>query len=139
MKPSQSRMYTLDLDRLPTEPGVYVFGRSWGDKFEALYVGKAIRIRGRVKGQTNNLRLMTHLRDARGGKRVVIPGRVITRPGQQIDRVVTLVERALIRLFLSEGHDLVNISGTRLRRHEVVSTRRPMRFVPEVMYLDRDR
>lgn len=82
---------------------------------------------------------MTHLRSARSGNRVVIPGTVKTRPGQQLDKVITLVERALIRHFLSEGHDLVNISGTSLRRHEIVSTHRPMRFVPPLMYLDEDR
>jgi hypothetical protein len=30
--------------------------------------------------------------------------------------------RALIRYFLSEGHDLVNEQGTRIRRHELEST-----------------
>jgi hypothetical protein len=139
MRQSQTLMYELDLDKLPDEAGVYVFGRSWGGKFEALYVGKALRIRRRVKGQTNNLRLMTHIRNARTGNRVVIPGTVKTRPGQQIEKVMTLVERALIRHFLSEGHDLVTVSGTTLRRHEPVSTHRPMRFVPPVMYLDKDR
>ena len=139
MRRAHSLAYELDLDRLPDEAGVYVFGRSWGGKFEALYVGKALRIRRRVKGQTNNLRLMTHVRDAQTGKRVVIPGVIKTRPGQQIEKAMTLVERALIRHFLSEGHDLVNISGATLRRHELVSTHRPMRFVPPVMYLDKDR
>ena len=65
--------------------------------------------------------------------------RLETRPGLQSRRVMTLVERALIRHFLSEGHDLVNVSGTTLRRHELVSTHQPMRFVPPVMYLDKDR
>ena len=134
MRQSQTLMYELDLDKLPDEAGVYVFGRSWGGKFEALYVGKALRIRRRVKGQTNNLRLMTHVRNARTGNRVVIPGIIKTRPGQQIGKVMTLSERALIRHFLSEGHDLVNVSGATLRRHELVSTHRPMRFVPPVMY-----
>jgi hypothetical protein len=50
-----------------------------------------------------------------------------------------IVERAFIRHFLSEGHDLVNIQGARLRQHEVESTRRPGGFVPRVMYLDRSR
>jgi hypothetical protein len=139
MRRAHALIFELDLDKLPDEAGVYVFGRSWGGKFEALYVGKALRIRRRVKSQTNNLRLMTHLRDARTGNRVVIPGVIKTKPGQQIEKVMTLVERALIRHFLSEGNDLVNISGTTLRRHELVSTHRPMRFVPPVMYLDRDR
>lgn len=139
MRRAGKLIYELDLERLPDEAGVYVFGRSWGGKFEALYVGKALRIRRRVKGQMNNLRLMTHIRDARTGNRVVVPGTIKTRPGQRREAAVALVERALIRHFLAEGDDLVNISGATLRRHEIVSTHRPMRFVPPVMYLDKDR
>jgi excinuclease UvrABC nuclease subunit len=58
-------IYGVDFDRLPTDPGVYVFGRLWGNQFEALYVGKASRIRGRVKRQLNNLRLMQHIKNAK--------------------------------------------------------------------------
>lgn len=139
LRRSQELIYELDVAKVPDEAGVYVFGRSWGGKFEALYVGKALRVRRRVKSQLNNLRLMAHIRDAQSGNRIVIPGTIDTRPGQQIDKAITLVERALIRHFLSEGHDLVNVSGTTLRRHEVVSAKRPMRFVPPRMYLDKGR
>lgn len=64
----QDLIYVTDFDRLPDTPGVYVFGRRFGKQIEALYVGKANRLRGRVKGQFNNLRLMQHLGTrARGG------------------------------------------------------------------------
>ena len=91
---------------------------------------------GGPPSQLNNLRLMSHVRDAKDGSRILFAGTVITRPGQQIEKCLTLVERSLIRYFLSEGHDLVNISGTLLRRHEVASMHRPMNFVPSLMYLD---
>jgi excinuclease UvrABC nuclease subunit len=69
----ENLIYKADLDKLPDAPGVYVFGRRWGrDQFEALYVGKATRIRGRVKGHFNNLRLMQHLHNAKNGRRVLL-------------------------------------------------------------------
>jgi len=44
-------IYTVDLEKLPWAPGVYIFGRTFGRNFEALYVGRAQRIRGRIRGQ----------------------------------------------------------------------------------------
>ena len=138
MRKVPSLMYNVDLDLLPAAAGVYVFGRKWGTTgFEALYVGKALNIRHRIRGQLNNLRLMTHIRDAKMGKRVVLAGSLAVKGGQQVDECITLAERAFIRFFLSEGHDLVNISGTKLRQHEVNSTHVPMRFVPDMVFLER--
>ena len=134
----QNLMYSVLLDKLPPVPGVYVFGRRWGGQFEALYVGKANRIRNRVTVQLNNLRLMQHLKNAKAGKRIVLAGCIVTKPGQQRDRCLPLVERALIRYFLSEGHDLVNKQGVRLRRHEVASSGKfPKRFFPSLMYVEK--
>lgn len=134
----QNLIYTLDLKKLPRTAGVYVMGRRWGTNFEALYVGKANNLAGRVKGQLNNLRVMQHLRNARAGKRILLTGRFMAKPGQQSERCLPLLERALIRYFLSEGHDLVNKQGTRIRRHEILSSgRHPKRFFPGLMYLER--
>jgi len=134
----QNLIYDVDLTKLPAAAGVYILGRRWGNGFEALYVGKASAIRRRMKTQLNNLRLMQHLRNAKSGRRIVLAGKVVTKPGQRLERVLPLAERALIRYFLSEGHDLVNKQGTRLRRHEVISSgKHPKRFVPGLMYLER--
>lgn len=136
----QNSIYSVALTKLPTSAGIYVFGRRWGRQFEALYVGKANRIRGRVNRQLNNLRLMQHLKNAKGGKRVVLIGKIITKPGQQIEKCLALVERAFIRYFLSEGHDLVNKQGTRLRRHELSSVgKHPKKFIPSLMYIEKGR
>jgi len=122
---------------MPRAAGVYVFGRKWGNQFEALYVGKAGKIRGRIKTQLNNLRLMQHLKNAKAGKRVVMIGQFMGKPGQQVNRCLPLIERTLIRYFLSEGHDLVNVQDTRLRRHEVSSDgRHPRNFIPKLMYVE---
>lgn len=131
-------IYGLDLDRVTGGAGVYVFGRRWGSQFEALYVGKAGNIRSRLKGHLNNLRLMQHLHNAKTGKRIVLAGSFVTKPGQKQPKSLVLAERALIRYFLSEGHDLVNKQGTRLRRHELTSSGRyPKRFFPKLMYLEK--
>jgi hypothetical protein len=129
--------YTVALEKVPKKAGVYIFGRKYGKKFEALYIGRANRIRGRVKGQLNNLRLMHHIRDATSGKRILLAGTFAPLPGQQKERCLPLIERALIRHFLSEGHDLVNISGTHLRQHEIDSTGKyPKRYFARSIFLD---
>ena len=134
----QNLIYNTDLQKLPTSSGVYIFGRRYGTQFEALYVGKATNIRSRIKSQLNNLRLMQHLKNAKAGKRIVLGGRLMTKPGQKLDNCMLLVERTLIRYFLSEGHDLVNKLGTRLRRHEVYSSgRHPKRYFPRLMYIEK--
>ncbi len=134
----ENLIYAVDPAKLPKFVGVYVFGRRWGQSFEALYVGKANDVRGRVKGQLNNLRLMQHLRNAKTGKRILLAGKVITKRGQQLEKTLRLIERTLVRYFLSEGHDLVNKQGTRLRRHEIASSgKHPKRFIPKLMYLEK--
>lgn len=134
----QGLIYMVDTTKLPSAPGIYILGRRWGSHLEALYVGKANRIRSRLKGQLNNLRLMHHLKNASTGKRVVLSGAIVTRPGQRLQKSLLLIERALIRYFLSEGHDLVNKQGTRLRRHQVFSSgKHPKRFIPNPLYLER--
>jgi hypothetical protein len=134
---SNTDTFTVMLERVPKKPGVYILGRKYASKFEALYIGKANRLRGRVKQQLNNLRLMHHVRDARAGKRILLAGTFIPKPGQQKERCLPLIERALIRYFLSEGHDLVNKSGTRLRQHEILSLgRHPKRYFARTIFLD---
>ena len=129
-------IYTFDHTKLPQAAGVYVLGRRYGKDFEALYVGKANHISWRMRGQLKNLPLMLHLKNAKSGKRVVFAGRFHPKPGQQEEKCLALLERALIRYFLSEGHDLVNKQGSRLRRHEITS-KKSRRLVPRLMFVDR--
>jgi hypothetical protein len=129
----------IDSDRIPRGPGIYVFGRRWGQSFEALYVGKAESLPSRVAQQMNNLKLMRHVFEARQGQRVVVVGTFEAKPGQQSLRCLPILERAFIRYFLAKGDDLVNIHGTRLRQHSIKSTKVPMHFVPRVALVDRVR
>ena len=134
----QGLIYTADLEQIPTCSGMYVFARRWGKGFEALYVGKSKNIRSRTKTHFNNLKLMRHIEDAKNGRRVVFYGAAITKPGQKIDRVLPILERAFIRHFLSEGHDLVNQQGVRIWRHEIESLGSvPRAFAPGLMYLEK--
>lgn len=131
-------IYTVDWSKFPRSPGLYVFGRSFGSSFEALYVGKAGRLQGRIKGQLNNLRLMRHLQNARIGKRIVLVGEFQAKPGQQQAACLKNLERAFIRHYLSEGHDLVNIQGTSLRQHKISSNgKHPKRWWPRDIYLEK--
>lgn len=136
MKRTRSAGYSIDLVRVPEASGVYVFGRRWGEGFEALYVGTALDIRSRINDQLNNVRLMSHIKEAKVGNRVVVAGVILTKGGQRIEKCLTLVENALIRYFLSEGDDLVNVQGTLIRRHVISSTQTPRWLVPREMYLD---
>ena len=135
----QNLIYLPDKNKLPKAAGVYVFGRRRknGD-FEALYIGKAKEIRGRVWGHRKNLPLMMHLKTAKQGAKVVRAGIFKSRPGQKVEKCLPLIERALIRYFLSEGHDLANLQGARLRRHEIASDgKHPNLFIPKLMFVDR--
>lgn len=129
-------IYTCDLEKLPDKSGVYVFGRRYGKRWEALYVGKAGSIRRRVNRQLQNVRLMMHLKGAKDGQRMLLPGCFRAGRAQQERVCLPLIERALIRCFLSEGHDLVNVQGTRLRQHTILSVG-ARRKVPDAMLLDR--
>ena len=137
---AENLIYSLDAERLPHAAGIYVFGRVHGGAFEALYVGKAGNLAGRVAGQLNNLRLMNHVRNARTGTRILLSARIVTRQGQQERRVLDVVEKAFIKFFLSAGHDLVNKQGARIRRHEIGSRRRPrVASIPKSVYVERGR
>ncbi|MFZ0692851.1 MAG: hypothetical protein WAN51_01650, partial [Alphaproteobacteria bacterium] len=94
-------IYTLDESKLPEAPGVYVFGRvQRTGEFEALYVGMANDIRGRVTGHQNNLRLMGHIEAAKKGEKVVRAGVFKPKRGQRKRTCLPIIERALIRYFL---------------------------------------
>lgn len=136
----RNMVYEVDLEKFASVPGVYIFGRIFGSQFEALYVGKANKIRSRMRTQLNNLRLMKHVLNAKSGERVVLAGALKTRRGQQLKKTLALAEKALIRHFLSEAHDLVNVSGVRISRHELASSgNHPKRFFPRVVYLEKSK
>lgn len=132
----QRLIYTCDLEKLPIKGGVYVFARRFGQQVEALYVGRAESIRRRIKSQLKNLPLMKHVEGARIGRRVLFVGEFKPKPGQKARTCLPVIERALIRYFLTERHDLVNVHGAKLRQHTITSAG-SRRMVPKTMFIDR--
>jgi len=113
-----------DLGLIPMAAGIYVFGRKWGRRFEALYVGRGEMLRGRIKAQLNNKRLRDHVDHAGSGRKVVLIGVLEQRPGQQESRCLKALERGFIEHFLGQGDDLVNVHGTKLTKHTIASRNR---------------
>jgi hypothetical protein len=104
----QNLIYEVDLPKISTASGIYIFARQRKDQtrnFETLYIGQAKNIRLRVRGQLKNLPLMLHLMRAKQGQKVLITASFVGRSGQQAGKSISIVERALIRHFLSAGHD----------------------------------
>ena len=121
LKHASDGLYQVNLEEIPRSPGIYVFYRSFGDSARALYVGKAGDLRSRVKQQLNAHRLMTGIANAAIGSRFIAFGELKRKPGQQIAPCLALMEHALIRYYLAQKHELLNIHGSRVRKHSLAS------------------
>jgi hypothetical protein len=134
---SASDLYWADAEQIPHAPGVYVFFRRFGSSEEALYVGKATNLRSRIKQQLNAHRLMKGIETAAMGSRYIVIGELKRRPGQQVPKCLALVEHALIRYFLAHGDELLNIHGSRIRKHSLTSERTTARkLIPKTIYFE---
>ncbi|HEU0153180.1 MAG TPA: hypothetical protein VFQ84_07540 [Arenimonas sp.] len=127
LKPQQLRSYPYapDLEAIPRTPGIYIFYRKYGSGFEVFYVGKALNLRSRLKGQLNNLKLMNSIKSAANGARMLCYGEVKLKPGQKSDSAIRAAEKLLIRHFVEEGHELFNIQGVKLRVQTLTNERPP--------------
>ncbi|MBP7066175.1 hypothetical protein [Ferrovibrio sp.] len=131
-------IYSIDESKISEETGIYIFGREHGDKFEALYVGRAKNIKSRIVQHLKNLPLMSHLRDSKSGKRILLTGIFKPKQGQNSQKCVSLAEKAFIQHFLLEGHNIANIKGKTLNEHHIISEGYKIgKYNPEVMYLPR--
>lgn len=115
--------YTGKLLRANTRrPRRLVFCRKFGNNYEPLYIGQADNLRVRIDQHLKtNVPLMRALRDAKSGTGSVLIGEVITKRGQQIRRVLDILERALIAEAVEQRHSLVNRQLTSSRFHKIVS------------------
>jgi hypothetical protein len=123
-------IYEIDLHKIPEKPGIYIFMRVFGKKQNPLYIGKARRLRSRIKQQLQYVKLMRGIENAANGSRVVIFGEFVPKKGQQQAKCLSLIEKAMIRHFLSEGHNLLNKAGTSLAHHSLASEHIHGRLVP---------
>jgi hypothetical protein len=64
---------------------------------------------------------MKRIQNEANGSRAVALGVLVPKPGQQMERCISLTEKALIRRFLSEGHNLLNKAGTHIAKHTLSS------------------
>ena len=132
-------IYSLSRDKIPEGAGVYIFARRYAKDYEALYVGQSEKLRSRIQSHLNNLSLMKYLENAKYGKRFVIIGEV-THSKKHIKKALKTLERALIRNFLAEGHNLANQLGVKIKRHEITSEgifRKS--FIPSTIYLEKQK
>ena len=108
------------LDEWWDVPGVYMFARIFNDEVSPLYIGKAEKLGCRAwQHFKNNTRLMNGIKKASSGKKVLILGGFLPKPGQSTKKCIALIERALIDHALTEGHKLLNVQGTRTPSHKV--------------------
>jgi len=64
---------------------------------------------------------MVGLQHAPNGRRILLVGRVSLHRGQQKAKVLDIVESALIKHALAQGHDLLNQQGTKTKVHAIKS------------------
>jgi len=105
--------YRLDLDVIGDHPAVYLIARRHGDRSVPLYIGRTAKLQRRMRQHFDSLRFMRALSDFPSGTRFLAWSTFRLKQGQRLKRVMGIVERGLILHALSEGHQLINIQGTR--------------------------
>jgi hypothetical protein len=110
------------LDRISQNAGVYIFARSFGKSVKPLYIGQTARLRGRINNHLqSNTRLMMRIKKAEAGRRILLVAHLNLLPGQQEQRVLRIVEKALVKQAVANGYELFNKQGVRARVHVIRS------------------
>ncbi len=115
--PGEFSFVCRDIENVPEGPGVYIFGRRYGDTITPCYIGRSRNINGRLKQHLNSIRLMNGLRNFGNGQKIFSWANINLRPGQNIDRILHVLERMLIVHATDDGHELLNVNGARLPHH----------------------
>jgi hypothetical protein len=110
-----------DLKRLPDDAGIYVFARRFGQSIAPLYIGQSSSLRKRIDFQLGNARLMMGIKHSDAGHRILFVARLRLHPGQREQKVLDILESALIKYALAEGHELLNKQGTKTKVHTIRS------------------
>jgi hypothetical protein len=108
-----------ELTLFPEEPGVYVFGRRFGDSVTPIYIGKALNLRQRMGQQFDSVKLMSRLKEAANGSRFLIYCVPKLKRGQKTRKVIKVMEDALIAHALAEGYELRQKQGTLRPNHAI--------------------
>ena len=116
------QLYSCDERLLPTAAGIYVFARRFGGAVTPLYIGQAKHIRGRIKSQLNSMRLMMRIKKAKKvGGCVLMVATLRPGPGQQVARLLDIVERAYIEQAQSMSYPIINVVHAKPKFHTIVS------------------
>lgn len=91
-----------------------MFFREYGESVQIFYVGKALKLQNRIKGQLNNHSLMIAISRAKNGKRKLVWAELKLRPGQTISGALKAAEKLMIRHFVEDGQPVHNIQGKRI-------------------------
>lgn len=123
---------------IPTVPGVYIFFREHGTKVQIFYIGKALKLQGRIKGQLNNHGLMTAISKAKNGKRRLVWAELKTKPGQTVASSLKAAEKLMIRHYVEEGQPVHNIHGKRIPVQTLTNNliKEVKHFVPASVAID---
>lgn len=117
----QNLIYAVNnLEKFEGLSGVYVFCRMYGKNFSPLYIGKASNLAERVRQQSNTTKLMKALHKSPSGKRVLVIGEFLCKPGQNRDKCSRLIEKALIEHALAKDFGLINQQGTKTPYHTIM-------------------
>ena len=102
--------------------GVYIFARRHGSNYVPLYVGRTTkqgfckRISQQFLGRAD---LVTYIRGQRGRKALLL-GTIAGKPGQNPEKTIEIVEKALIaKCALDTGDNLFNKSHTKKKFHTI--------------------
>jgi hypothetical protein len=116
--------FSVDNQHIPDEPGCYVFFNEYGNSKSMIYIGKATSLRERINHQfKTNVKLSNFIKDYGRGYKRVICCTIQSKSGQRIERILTIVEKNLIRQALTSGHELINIQGSKIYFHEITTVR----------------
>ena len=116
-----SLIYNCDLRQIAERPGIYVFAREHGKSVSPLYIGRANNLRTRIKQQLDFTRLMKGVSSSLTGRRILLTAVLEPKRGQRIPNLLKIVESAYIENALSEGHELLNMQGTKIPSHTITS------------------
>ena len=137
--PEGGLIYTLDIEKLPAVPGVYVFARKHGASIVPIYIGQTLSVRGRIKNHLESLPLMRAVENSVGGGRFLIYCTVKAGSTEKAKKHIKIIERALILHAQSEGHEIYNKQGTKLQTDTIsfVGNRTSEAIAPRTMLIKR--
>jgi len=99
--------------------GVYMFCRQYAKSLAPLYIGKADDVGRRIKQHLNSIKLMKGIENSQNGDKILMLGTFVPKSGQNKQKAISSIEKALIEHALLEGYELLNKQGTKTPVHKI--------------------